>query len=245
MSLLNDLKVLFHMALSSNGGATHAERLEGFYEGQAAAYDDFRKRLLHGREELFGFLDPAEGGVWLDMGGGTGTSLEFMGEEKLSKLGKAYVVDLAPSLLEVARQRIAAHGWNHVEAVEADVTACTPPEQKADLITFSYSLTMIPDWFAAVDHALELLKPGGVIGVVDFYVSRKHPDEGHQRHRWATRSIWPLWFARDNVFLSADHVPYLQNRFEQVHFVERRGKIPYLPLAKMPYYIFAGRKATA
>ena len=35
---------------------------------------------------------------------------------------------------------------------------------------------MIPDWFAAVDHAWRLLRPGGTIGVVDFYVGRKHPE---------------------------------------------------------------------
>ena len=55
-----------------------------------------------------------------------------------------------------------------------------------DVVTFSYSLTMIPDWFLAVDHAWRLLRPGGTIGVVDFYVSRKHPDPGWRRHPWST-----------------------------------------------------------
>jgi len=30
----------------------------------------------------------------------------------------------------------------------------------------------IPDWFLAIDNALRILKPGGIIAVVDFYVSR-------------------------------------------------------------------------
>lgn len=241
MALLSDLKVLLHLALSSNRGGTHAERLEGFYRGQAGAYDDFRKRLLRGREELFAALDPPQGGIWLDMGGGTGSSIEFMGANR-ERMKRIYVVDLAPSLLEVTRRRIEENGWANAKAVEADVTEFVPVEGRASLITFSYSLTMIPDWFRAIDHAWDLLEPGGVIGVVDFFVARKHPAEGHVRHPWRTRAFWPLWFARDNVFLNPDHIPYLRNRFEPLVFSQHRAKTPYLPLARMPYYIFIGRK---
>lgn len=241
MALLNDLKILYHMAVSSNRGRSHAERLEGFYKHQAEGYDDFRKRLLQGREALFQALEPPEDGVWLDMGGGTGASLEFMGD-KAKRLAKTFVVDLSPSLLEVAQKRIEHHAWERVEPVEADVTTFMPPEGHADLITFSYSLTMIPDWFAAIDHAKKLLKPGGVIGVVDFYVSRKHPAEGCVKHPWRTRAFWPQWFARDNVFLSSEHVPYLHSHFEVTHFKENRAKVPYMPLARVPYYLFIGVK---
>jgi S-adenosylmethionine-diacylgycerolhomoserine-N-methlytransferase len=98
---------------------------------------------------------------------------------------------------------------------------------------------MVPDWFLAVDHAWRLLRPGGTIGVVDFYVARKHPDPGWQRHPWSTRAFWPLWFSPDNVFLSPDHVPYLHRRFTPVHFSEHRARMRWLP---MPYYRFIGRK---
>ncbi len=95
----------------------------------------------------------------------------------------------------------------------------------------------------AIDHAFALVRRGGVIGVVDFYVARKHPEPGRRRHGWASRSLWPLWFAADNVFLSGDHLPYLQSRFETLTLVEARGAVPYLPLVRAPYYQFIGRKA--
>ncbi len=243
MSLISDLRILYHMAASSNRGRTHAERIEGFYQGQASAYDDFRRRLLQGREALFAAVDPPDNGVWVDMGGGTGVSLEFMGD-RLSRLRKAYVVDLSPSLLGQARERIAARGWTNVEAVEADVTTFVPPENQVDLITFSYSLTMIPDWFAAIDQALTLLRPGGRIGVVDFYVARKHADGDRAKHGWSTRAFWPLWFSCDNVFLSPDHLPYLERRFDSAQIEERRARLPYLPLIRAPYYIYVGAKRT-
>ena len=101
---------------------------------------------------------------------------------------------------------------------------------------------MIPDWFAAIENALAMLKPGGLIGVVDFYVSRKYPSDGLRRHRWFTRSFWPGWFANDNVFPSAEHVPFLHRHFEPVYFEEHQSKVPYIPFIRVPYYTFVGRK---
>ncbi len=241
MALLQDLKILYHLALRPVRGKNHAERMENFYSGQADAYDDFRKRLLHGREELFQKIPVPEGGVWVDLGGGTGANLEFI-RESIPRLGKAYVVDLATSLLSVASQRFAKNSWNHVTAIEGDATAWQPPEGSADVVTFSYSLTMIPDWFGAIENALRMLKPGGVIGVVDFYTARKHAAEGLKRHSWFTRSFWPVWFASDNVFPSPDHLPFLRNHFDPIWSHESYSKVPYIPIIRTPYYQFIGRK---
>lgn len=240
MSVLSEIKVLYHMALSPIRGATHAERLESFYGGQAKAYDGFRGHLLKGRKELWEQIPVQDGAVWVDMGGGTGSNLERIGPA-ISTLSKVYVVDLCPSLLDVARGRAQANGWTNVEAVESDVTAFTPSEGAADVVTFSYSLTMIPNWFAAIDRAREILRPGGLIGVVDFHVSQKYPAPGHDRHSWFTRTFWPAWLSMDNVHPSPDHIPYLFERFSPVHFSEHRNRLRYLPMARAPYFLFVGR----
>lgn len=242
MSVISDLRVLYHMVVRPVRGHTHADRLESFYSGQSEDYDAFRRRLLPGREELWSSITvPREGAVWIDMGGGTGANLERFGSS-ITQLKRVYVVDLSKSLLEIAKQRVDHAGWQNVEIVEHDATQFRPAEGQADVVTFSYSLTMIPNWFAAIENAAACLKPGGQIGVVDFYVSRKYPQEGHQRHSWITRSGWPLWFASDNVFLSPDHVPFLQEHFETAVFQEARAKLPYLPLVRVPYYWFVGIK---
>jgi S-adenosylmethionine-diacylgycerolhomoserine-N-methlytransferase len=212
------------------------------YEGQAENFDSFRERLLHGRRELFAAIAAPPGGVWVDMGGGTGWNLEQLGP-RLHVLAKAYIVDFSPSMLKVARQRIAKHGWKNVDAVCADAIHFRPPEGEADVVTFSYSLSMIPDWFAAIENAWSILKPSGTIGAVDFYVSRKHPDEGLDRHGLGTRCFWPLFFSLNDVLLSPDHLPYLRRRFTQLFCRESRGRVPYLPLLRAPYYSFIGKKA--
>jgi len=239
MSLRTDLRVPYHIVAKPVRGSDHAARLESFYSGQAEAYDDFRRRLLQGREAMYRSIPVPEGGVWVDLGGGTGANLEPIGGE-LPKARKVYLVDLCDSLLAVARKRCEARGWKNVEAVHADATSFRPAGGPADVVTFSYALTMIPDWFTAIDNAAAMLRPGGTIGVTDFFVARKYPAEGRRRHGWFTRTFWPPWFAADNVFLSPDHIPYLQRSFHTVQLEEKRAKVPYLPLIRVPYYTFLG-----
>jgi S-adenosylmethionine-diacylgycerolhomoserine-N-methlytransferase len=241
--LSGDLRVLYHLVLRPIRGNDHASRIESLYAGQADAYDDFRHRLLPGRQEIYSALPVPVGGVWVDLGGGTGAGLEWIGPS-IRTIGRIYLVDLSPSLLAVARQRVARHAWNNVQVVEADATKSCLSAGCADVVTFSYALTMIPDWFSALENAARMLRPGGHIGAVDFYVSRKHTAAGTIRHSWLTRTFWPLWFAADNVFLSPDHLPYLQQRFDTVRISEGRGKIPYFPLGRVPYYGFIGQKRT-
>ncbi|MDA7903851.1 class I SAM-dependent methyltransferase [Mariniblastus sp.] len=241
MAFISDMKVLYHMLVKPVRGDNHAERMESFYGGQATAYDDFRKRLLKGREELWAAIPRPTDGIWVDMGGGTGANIETLADD-IESFKKVYVVDLSESLLNVATDRFAARGWKNAEAIAADATKFRPPEGQADVVTFSYSLTMIPDWFSAIENALAMLKPGGHIGVVDFYVGRKHPPAELQKQRWLARSLWQPWFATDNVFPSPDHLPFLRSHFEQTHLIEARNRMPYVPLLKTPYYQFIGRK---
>ena len=241
MGIWSDLKVLYHLNLKSIRGDTHAERLECFYSSQADIYDNYRDKLLPGRQELWRRLGVPEGGTWIDMGGGTASNLEFFGE-RIRQLEKVYVVDLCPSLLEVARRRVERFQWNNVELIEKDALLCELPESAADVVTFSYSLTMIPDWYAALERAHRLLRPAGRVGVVDFYCSRKHPPEGMARHSWLTRTFWPCLLSRDNVTLSGDHLPFLHRHFAAQSVQEGVAKVPYIFLLRIPYYIFVGEK---
>lgn len=242
MSLASDLRILYQLTFKRVRGKDHQERLEAFYQHQAAGYDDFRKRLLHGREEMMQSLELPAGGRLLDLGGGTGSNVEYLGDKR-AILESVIIVDLCAPLLEMAKRRIEANGWANVTTALADVTTYDPGGL-VDVVTFSYSLTMIPDWFRALERAWDLLKPGGTIGVVDFYVSRKWPAEGMRKHRALTRWFWPTWFGFDNVFPSADHLPWLRGRFETVKLEERVGKVPYVLGLKAPYYVFLGKKPT-
>jgi S-adenosylmethionine-diacylgycerolhomoserine-N-methlytransferase len=239
-----DCRTLAQFASIPVRRSTHQQYLDRFYAPQAGHYDAFRSRLLHGREALFSALPVPQGGVWVDMGAGTCSSLLLLGD-RLPLLDRFVAVDLADSLLTVGRNRCHARGWRNVEFVLADAASATLPDGlAADVVTFSYSLTMMPDWRSAITRAHTLLKPGGHIGVVDFYVARQHPLSGWAHHPWLTRHGWPRWFAWNRVRLHAEHLPTLAGLFDPVVRIETRAPVPYLPGLRVPCYRFIGRKSS-
>jgi betaine lipid synthase len=88
-----------------------------------------------------------------------------------------YLVDFSPSLCDIARQRFSRLGWKNVTVVCQDARAFRLPESEdhprigggADLISLSYSLSMIPDYYSVIDCLSSMLSPLGILGVCDFY----------------------------------------------------------------------------
>jgi len=229
--LARDAKVLRQLLSGLSGPGSHADRLERFYGPQSEQYDRFRERMLHGRGALIERLAPDAGAHVVELGAGTGRNLGFFGA-RLPELASLTLVDLCRPLLAVAQTRVAGH--RNVHLVEADATSFRPG-RLVDCVYLSYSLTMIPDWRAAIDNAVSMLKPGGKLGVVDFHVA--------PHHGWFSRTFWPRWFAHDGVRLSAAHLPYLRDQTRELDFETGLGSIPYLPALRVPHFLFIGCKA--
>jgi S-adenosylmethionine-diacylgycerolhomoserine-N-methlytransferase len=227
-----DARILLSLLRGLPRRSSHAEALAGFYGPQADRYDAFRERLLHGREELIHALPAGPGDRIVELGGGTGRNLEFFGP-RLHTFAAVEIVDLCQPLLDVATKRVASAGMRNVRVVNQDASTYQPAAA-VDCVYLSYALTMMPRWEAVIDNAAALLRPGGTIGVVDFYVS--------PAHGWLTRTLWPAWFRHDGVRLCADHLLYLQRKFETCQLSECRARVPYIPLVTAPYYMFIGRK---
>jgi len=238
-TLRGDLGVLLRLLRGMPRGATHAHSLDAFYDAQSGEYDRFRERLLRGRAELVASLPLPPHARIVELGGGTGRNVEFLGV-RLADVASYTVVDLCEPLLARARER--AQAMPQLHAVRGDATSWRP-DTKVDAVILSYALTMIPDWRAAIANATAMLKPGGVLGVVDFYISPRRADVGTAQHGAFTRAFWPRWFAHDGVHPSAQHLPALRAALPAHEFVEARAPVPYLPLVRVPYYRFVGVKA--
>ena len=189
--------------------------------------------------------------VWVDIGGGTGYNIEAMQAylDVPNFFSKIYLVDLSPSLLRIARRRFLRLGWE-VEIICQDARNFQLPKtkswageiasSKADLITLSYSLSMIPDYYCVVDSLPSLLATSGIIGVVDFYVQsiveisgRNYTGGSFNRHvTWLSRVFWRAWFDIDRVGLEGARRDYLEYRFGTLKSVDERN---YL-LGGIPYY---------
>lgn len=233
-----DLKVLRHLLFSRPSGATHAQRIENFYAGQAELYDGFRERLLSGRERLVKLSIP-EGfeGTWLDVGAGTGSNLEYA-LPCFGKRARLVMVDICASLLKVAKERVKRHGLGNVQICQADAATFWQPDLKADIVTFSYSLTMMPDWHATLNNVLGLMSGAGRIAVVDFGFA------GQSELSWLSRLeqfFWKSWFSYDGVKLNTDHLDYLRSISRPIVQEQWRAKLPYLPFLKAPSYLYLGQ----
>ncbi|KAL2643503.1 hypothetical protein R1flu_011090 [Riccia fluitans] len=239
-----DLQCLSSMWFKKINGRTHKERLEAFYNPQAEAYDRFRANFLHGRQPLMAAcaarLRGSTNMTWVDLGGGTAENVDMMSQLiDLASFDKIYVVDMCSSLCKVARDKVKRKGWGNVEIVEGD--ACTfKPLKEATLVTFSYSLTMIPAFMDAVDQATSYLAEDGMIGVADFFTSAKY-DLPNRQHTYSQRWFWRSVFDCDGIDVGPERRQYLEHKLSPVYEYNSGGKIPYVPYIQAPYYVWIGR----
>lgn len=246
----DDMLVLKTIWFSKISGDTHKARLESFYGPQAHAYDRFRAGFLHGRRgllracaEQMTALANKEDLVWVDLGGGTAENVDMMADYMdLGAFKKIYVVDLCGPLCQVALEKVKRRGWLNVEIVEGDVCHFAPPGgAAATLVTFSYSLSMIPPFMDAVDRALSYLdKERGVLGIADFYTSGKY-DLAERQHSYLTRWFWRAIFDVDGIDLGPERRAYVEHHMHRVMEINNSGRIPYVPLLRAPYYVWLGR----
>jgi S-adenosylmethionine-diacylgycerolhomoserine-N-methlytransferase len=147
-------------------GAGHAALMDEVYRGQRHIYDFTRKYYLFGRDTLIEGLHAQPGMRVLEVACGTGRNL--------AKIGKAWTgvrlfgLDISAEMLKSARAALGAEA----RLGEGDACSFDPQELLGEpafeRIVLSYSLSMIPDWQGALDHAAGLLAPGGELHVVDF-----------------------------------------------------------------------------
>lgn len=146
-----------------------------------------------------------------------------------------------------------------MHVVEGDACTFVLPEgsEAANLVTFSYALSMIPNFIGAVDQSLKLLAEDGIIGVCDFHVSAKSVscsfghDSGHRydsksrQMSWFRRFFWQMIFDLDGIYLGSERRLYLDNRFHRVWEENGNGPIPYVPFLRAPWYAWIGKRLPA
>jgi S-adenosylmethionine-diacylgycerolhomoserine-N-methlytransferase len=149
-------------------GTGHAALMDSVYKGQRHIYDLTRKYYLFGRDTLIAGLDARPGMRVLEVACGTGRNLAKI---KAKWPGvQLYGLDISEEMLKNARRALGPEA----RLGQGDACAFSPAQlfgEKVagfERIVLSYSLSMIPDWEGALDHAAAHLAPGGELHVVDF-----------------------------------------------------------------------------
>ena len=211
--------------------------------------------------------------IWVDIGGGTGWNIEQMQAhlDVPTFFHAVYLVDLSVSLCEVAEARFRRLGWQNVHVICQDARTFRLSEYEAgvgcgqrdfsigrsvydanarevggaDLLTMSYSLSMIPEFHPAIDSVANLLAKNGILGVVDFYVqaqidfqARNYIGSVAERHcMWISRVFWRTWFELDRVSLEPARRDYLEYKFGTILSISHRCRLFGF---RIPYYVFVG-----
>ena len=183
--------------------------------------------------------------AWIDVGGGTGENIERMNQYfPISNFEHVYMVDITPSLCEIARKRFEKLGWSNVKVLCMDASKFEIPMEDGDdldiaLITMSYSLTMVENYYPIIDHLQKLLAPTGIFGVADFYCPSKRSADSTRQISWLMRWFWAIWFDLDNVYLSPGRREYLEYKFKTVKQISTLNTF-IRPFIKIPYYVWIG-----
>lgn len=237
----DDVRVLTQFLRGRGDSSDQAAMLDDFYGPQAHAYDRYRERLLPGRRAFMEALPLNAGSRVIDFGAGTARHWLYV-EDKLPALAHLDLVDLCTPLLDIARARFA--GVPQVRATIGDATIWRTAEP-ADVIIFSFSLSMMPDWRAVLANALSQLKPGGVLGMVDFCTLPAQPPVPLRPLAPWTRWFWPRFFAHDGVWLRPEVLPALLASGPTLAMEQSAAALPYMPIARAPWFFWIGRPTHA
>ncbi len=200
----------------------HAALMDKTYVYQRLIYDITRRYYLLGRDHLIANLQPPANGFVLEVACGTGRNLVKIA--KSYPTCKLFGLDISKQMLRTAASKLGGRARLGVADAcdfDADYVFAEPSNETErlragsslaagsvtsgfDRIVLSYSLSMIPDWKAALLTTARQLRPSGELHIVDF---------GHQKRL-------PNWFANMlSNWLAHFHVTPRADLKEQMQIV--------------------------
>jgi demethylmenaquinone methyltransferase/2-methoxy-6-polyprenyl-1,4-benzoquinol methylase len=144
------------------------------FDAVARTYDRFTRAFSYGmdrgwKRELVNILAskaPRDGFV-VDLACGTG-DLAFAAAAYVPD-SRAVGVDVSRRMLAAADARRKAQDVTRVRFVTGDMLHIAARDQAADVVTVGYGIRNTPDFGAALDEIVRVLKPGGLLLTLDFY----------------------------------------------------------------------------
>ncbi|MEG3086487.1 class I SAM-dependent methyltransferase [Sphingomonas sp. PB4P5] len=150
--------------------------MDAIYARQRHFYDLTRKYYLLGRDRLIAELDLGQGGSVIEIGCGTARNL--IAVAKAWPAARCFGLDLSAEMLITARANVARAGLSdRIVLAQGDATGFDPValfgEAAFDRVMLSYTLSMIPDWRAALGQAAAVAR--GRVDCVDFGQQERLP----------------------------------------------------------------------
>ena len=149
-----------------------AKAMDQMYRVTRHIYDFTRRYYLLGRDRMLERVVTTDDTATLEVGCGTARNLIRLARRPHH--GHLYGLDASHEMLETAAGSIRKAGVGEIVlrqglAEQLDARKMFGREHGFDTIFFSYCLSMVPAWEGAIEAALDNLRPGGQMVIVDFW----------------------------------------------------------------------------
>ena len=184
-----------------------------YYDSFSRVYDLFSPDIYYRRARKYAIeqleLQPHQ--TVLNVPCGTGQNLRYF-QHYLANSGQVIGIDLSPGMLEKAQNKIDKHGWTNVDLYAENVDQLSPAWLRervgdsvaVDAVLCDLGLSGFPHWQQVIEQLLAILKPGGRIVIMDWYLEER-----------TVRGRFVEWIGGGEV--NRPLYQYLEHRVERFH----------------------------
>jgi demethylmenaquinone methyltransferase/2-methoxy-6-polyprenyl-1,4-benzoquinol methylase len=96
-------------------------------------------------------------------------------------------VDLSDAMLDQARNRVRAAGWQNVDLVQADLAQYTFPSRVAGILS-TFAMSLVPEYDEVIRRGADALRDGGRMVIFDLKKPEHWPDWLFRFTAWLVKS---------------------------------------------------------
>jgi ubiquinone/menaquinone biosynthesis C-methylase UbiE len=156
-------------------------KAETYYDKFSRVYDIFSPDWYYRkpRKQAIKALKLELGQSVLNLPCGTGQNFKYL-QHYLQDSGRIIGVDLSSGMLGKARKKVAANNWSNTILIKGEATAVNPDwiadklgeQVEFDAVLCDLGLSGFPEWRNIIDNLLSVLRPGGTIVIMDWYIDK-------------------------------------------------------------------------